>query len=374
MKPPKIPPAAHKLLEPLIETAREHGLPLYVVGGPVRDWLLGKPVFDIDLCCEGDPAPVAQSCAQRLGGTAESFGQFNTWRVLAGKLRFDVAMCRQETYAEPAALPVVAPAPIAEDLFRRDFTVNAMALRLTGGGEGELVDPYGGMKDLQAKVLRPLHPKSFCDDPTRVIRAARYLCRFHLKPAAGLTAMAEAALAAGPAARLSRHRLAQELMRVLGEKDCAPPLEKLRRWGYLSLFHPGLKAPSKKLSGAPERLAAMVLALGKEEGENFLATLPVDHALSAQIYALLSLIETKAAPRNELSPLIRKVASVMMPKLPGAALKPAWLSGRDLQERGVATGKDYGDILDAAAMLQWQGKLKTRAQALSWLEKALNSR
>lgn len=374
MKPPKIPPAAYKILKPLIETAREHGLPLYAVGGPVRDWLLGRPVFDIDLCCEGDPAPVAQSCARRLGGTAETFGQFNTWRVLAGKLRFDVAMCRKETYSEPAALPVVAPTPIAQDLFRRDFTVNAMALRLTDGDGGELVDPYGGMNDLRAKVLRPLHPESFRDDPTRVFRAARYLCRFDLKPAAGLVAQAEAALTEGIAGKLSRHRLAQELMRVLSEKDCAAPLEKLRRWGYLSLLHPGLKAPPRKLNGAPERLAAMVLDLGKEEGENFLATLPVDHSLSAQIYALLSLTATKAAPRNELSPLIRKVLSVMRPKLPSAALKPAWLSGRDLQEQGVAPGKDYGDILDAAAMLQWQGKLNSRAHALSWLTKTLKAR
>lgn len=345
-----------------------------MVGGPVRDWLLGRKVFDIDLCCEGDPAPVAQLCAERLGGTAESFGQFNTWRILAGKLRFDVAMCRKETYAAPAALPVVAPAPIAEDLFRRDFTVNAMALRLTPEGSGELVDPYGGMKDLGAGILRPLHPQSFRDDPTRVFRAARYLCRFQFKPVPGVVASAEAALTEGHAGKLSRHRLTQELLRVLGEADCAGPLEELRRWGYLSLLHPGLKAPPRQLSAAPERLAAMVLALGKEEGENFLATLPVDHALSAQIYALLSLTAAKASPRGELSPLIRKVSSVMMPKLPSAALKPAWLSGRDLQERGVATGKDYGNILDAAAMLQWQGKLASRAAALSWLDKTLKSR
>ena len=374
MKPPKIPPAAHRLLKPLIEAARERGLPLYVVGGPVRDWLLGRDVFDIDLCCEGDPVPVAQLCAQRLGGTAESFGQFNTWRILAGKLRFDVAMCRKETYAEPAALPEVAPAPIAEDLFRRDFTVNAMAMRLTENGDGDLVDPYGGVKDLRAKVLRVLHPQSFRDDPTRVFRAARYLSRFDLKPAAGLVSSVEAALTEGHAAKLSRHRLAQELMRVLAEKDCAAPLEKLRRWGYLSLLHPGLKAPSKKLTSADERLAAIVLALGKEDGENFLATLPVEHTLSAQIYSLLSLAAQKASPRSAPSPLVAKVLSAAMPNLPDAALKAAWLSGRDLQEHGMAPGKDYGDILDAAAMLQWQGKLMSRSQGLLLLDTTLKNR
>ena len=371
MKPIAIPAAARRLLKPLTEAAARLGLPLYVVGGPVRDWLLGRTTKDIDLCTEGDPEPLAKLCAERIDGRAERFGQFNTWRVLKGGLRVDLAMCRRETYAEPAALPEVAPAPIEQDLFRRDFTVNAMALRLSSG---ELVDPYGGLKDLKSKTLRVLHAESFRDDPTRVFRAARYLCRFGLKPAPDLVKLAEGSLLEGVAGKLSRHRLAQELLRILGETDCAAPLLKLRQWGYLELLHPGLKAPPARLSGVDERLAALVLALGKSEGEKFLASLPIERALSTQIYEMLSLVAARQSPRTVLGPVARRVLPVVVPKLAPSALKPVLINGRDLQERGLTPGADYRSILDAAALLQWKGVLKSRAQALKWLDATLKRR
>ncbi|MBI3550987.1 MAG: CCA tRNA nucleotidyltransferase [Elusimicrobia bacterium] len=374
MKPLRIPPAALRLLRPLAQAAAERGLPLFAVGGPVRDWILGRGVFDYDLCCDGDAAPLACLCAERIHGTAEAFGQFGTWRVVSKTLRFDLAMCRSENYPEPSALPEVMPAGIEQDLFRRDFTINAMALRLAPDGTTELIDPYGGLNDLRAKVLRTLHPASFRDDPTRVFRAARYLCRFGLKPAPGLVEAARRALDEGHAAKLSRHRLAQELMRILHEKDCAAPLEKTRAWGYLSLLHPGLRPPPPALTGAAERLAAMLAALGKAEGLKLLAALPVEHALSAQIKETLDLAAGGASPRSAVSPLARRVLATLFPKLPPAALKPVLINGRDLQARGLRPGKDFGDILDAAAMLQWKGRLKSRAQALNWLEKTLRNR
>ena len=372
MKPPRIPPAAARLLKPLAEAAG--ALKLYAVGGPVRDWILGRSVFDFDLCSEGDPESLARLCAEKIGGTAEAFGQFNTWRVISKSLRFDLAMCRQETYAEPAALPEVVPATIHEDLFRRDFTVNAMAMRLSPAGPSELIDPYNGLEDLRAKVLRTLHPASFQDDPTRVFRAARYLCRFGFKPAPGLAESARRVLDEGVAAKLSRHRLSQELMRILHEKDPEAPLEKVREWGYLALLHPGLRPPPKALTGASERLAAMLLALGKPEAMKLLAALPIEHALSAQIREMLDVSAAQAAPRSALPPLARRVLSTVLPDLPPAALKPVLINGRDIQARGLAPGKDFRDILDAAALLQWKGRLKSRAQALNWLAATLKRR
>ncbi len=372
MKPPRIPPSAARLLKPLAEAAGE--LKLYAVGGPVRDWILGRAVFDFDLCCEGDPEPLARFCAEKIHGTAEAFGQFNTWRVISKSLRFDLAMCRRETYSEPAALPEVAPASVEEDLYRRDFSINAMAMRLSPDVTGELIDPHGGLKDLRAKVLRTLHERSFQDDPTRVFRAARYLCRFGLKAAPGLVESARRALDEGHAGKLSRHRLSQELMRILHEKDCAAPLEKLRQWGYLALLHPGLKPPPPALTGASERLAAMLLALGKPEALKVLAALPIEHALATLIRETLEVAAAQASPRNPLAPLSRRVLTTVLPDLPPAALRPVLINGRDIQARGLAPGKDFRDILDAAALLQWKGRLKSRAQALNWLDATLRRR
>jgi tRNA nucleotidyltransferase (CCA-adding enzyme) len=143
MTGPRIPAQALTLLRPLARAARREGLPLYAVGGCVRDWLLGRAdVKDLDLVTEGDPAGLARLCARSLGGRAEAFGAFKTLRVMGKDWRVDLAASRQEVYPEPACLPKVKPAPLARDLFRRDFTINAMAVRLRPEGAGELVDPY----------------------------------------------------------------------------------------------------------------------------------------------------------------------------------------------------------------------------------------
>jgi hypothetical protein len=135
-----------------------------------------------------------------------------------------------------------------------------------------------------------------------------------------------------------------------------------------------LTPPPKVLTGASERLCAMLLALGKPEASKLLATLPVEHALSAQIKETLDVAHAKASPRGPLSPMAKRVLSVAVPKLPDAALKPVLINGRDLQARGLPPGKDFGAILDGAAQLQWQGRLRSRAQALLWLEAKIKRR
>jgi len=364
-----IPRAAGAVLRPIAVRAGRLGLKAYVVGGPVRDWLLGRSTYDLDVVVEGNPAPLANFCAEELGGRAESFGQFGTWRVLSGKLRVDFATSRRERYPEPACLPVVStPAPIAEDLVRRDFTINAMALPLIEKGAAEIVDPYGGLADLRRRVLRVLHDGSFRDDPTRVFRAARYACRLGFHPAPALTSQARAALDAGHAARLSPHRLAQELLRILGEQDPGCALRRLDAWGYLALIRAALPAPPANLRTPAERLAAIALALG-EDGEAFLSRLPVDHHLSAPAREALKLAREKAAPRSAPSPAAARALRAASPKLAVSALKPLWLHGGDLEELGVKPGPKMGEILNAAARAQWEGLLPSRAKALAWLKK-----
>src|SRR5512143_772250 len=157
-------------IEPLREVARR--VPAYLVGGAVRDLLLGIEGADLDIAIDGD----AEALAQMPGFELEREGLFLTGRLQLGEVKVDFARTRAERYAHPGALPEVRPAPIGEDLARRDFTINAMAFPLTG--DGELIDPHGGLADLRAGVLRVLHGRSFIDDPTRALRAARYAARF----------------------------------------------------------------------------------------------------------------------------------------------------------------------------------------------------
>jgi tRNA nucleotidyltransferase (CCA-adding enzyme) len=370
MSGPRIPAGTFALLRPLAEAARAEGLPLYAVGGCVRDWLSRRrDVKDLDLVAEGDPTGVAEAAARLLGGKAEAFGAFGTLRVKGGGWRVDFAAAREEEYREPACLPRVGPAPLERDLFRRDFTINAMAVRLEPEGAGGLVDPCGGLRDLKAKVLRVLHPASFRDDPTRVFRAARFLCRLKLKPAPGLRAMAREALGKGIAAKLSRHRVAQELLRILAEAKPEASLRLLRSWGYLGLVHPRLPAKTRGES-VEERLFSLVLALGPR-GEEFLASLPVEHGMSRRIKEALSLCRGKASPRAALEREVSRLAALAFPRLPKAALQVLFLRGSDLRAAGVTPGPAFRAMLDEAARAQWSGGIASRAQALDWLERRL---
>src|SRR5947208_15725938 len=136
--------------------------PGFLVGGAVRDLLLGRGTVDLDVAIEGDARAVARELAGRLGGEAKEHERFGTATVRAGDLVVDLATTRRETYAEPGALPEVEPSSIEEDLARRDFTVNAMAMRLP---DGEILDPHKGRADLEGRVIRVLHDRSFVDDP-----------------------------------------------------------------------------------------------------------------------------------------------------------------------------------------------------------------
>ena len=365
--------SASRLLRRLAQRAAKEGTPLYMVGGCVRDAVLkAKDGQDVDLVLETDPAPLARHCAKLLNAPCEAFGRFGTLRVLGKDLRVDFAASRKEEYPEPADLPVVSPAQLEVDLFRRDFTINAMAVEVTPKGLGKVIDPYGGLADLKARRLKVLHPMSFRDDPTRVFRAARFLCRFGFKPAAGLLESAQTALSRGHAAKLSRHRLLQELLCVLDEKDSGPALKRLKGWGYLQLIHPelGVRARGKN---ADERLASLALALGAE-GESFLKSLPLERVRASELHEALALVREKASPRRAPSSLAARVVKTALPALPAAALKPLWIGGDDLQKLGVAPGKDYRGILDAAAREQWKGKIASRKQALAWLRRRLSVR
>lgn len=198
---------------------------VYLVGGAVRDLLLDRDPLDVDLAVEGDAIAVARRIADRLGGDVRAHDRFGTATVSAGDLVFDLAATRRERYAYPGALPEVQPAPIEEDLRRRDFTVNALAATLSG----VLVAPEGALEDLQARFLRVFHDRSFRDDPTRLLRLARYSARLGFLVEPSTSQLALAAVASGAPRTVSGPRNGAELRLAARETTAVEAMA--RAWG-----------------------------------------------------------------------------------------------------------------------------------------------
>jgi tRNA nucleotidyltransferase/poly(A) polymerase len=170
------------LVRALIDKSRAKGATLYLVGGPVRDWLLGEVISDVDLLIEGGPAKTPETLARNLSGPEVQIREhprFGTLTLAVGDHTLDLGSLRKEEYAHDGALPRVSPGTLEDDLLRRDFSINALALPLRSGRDGDessvsdIVDIVDGLADLADRTLRVLHPKSFHDDPTRVLRAVR---------------------------------------------------------------------------------------------------------------------------------------------------------------------------------------------------------
>lgn len=233
-----VPTPVRELLGRVAELAAVLGARVFVVGGFVRDvWLeTAATRRDLDVVVEGDGLLVARQLADVLGGTLTEHARFRTASVEApGAGRIDVATARSERYEAPGALPRVSPAGIAQDLERRDFTINAMAIELASGEFG-LLDPYGGRADLARRRLRVLHPLSFVEDPTRILRGARYAARLGLAPDATTRRAQTLALALTPYPALSGQRLVAELERTVAEERADAVLLRLGGSGALRLL------------------------------------------------------------------------------------------------------------------------------------------
>lgn len=213
--------------------------PLYLVGGGVRDLVLGRPSLDVDLVVEGDAPYLARELATAIGGRCVVHRQFGTASVEGGGFAFDLATARIETYPRPGALPLVRPGTLAQDLARRDFAINAMALALTGAAAGELVDPHDGLGDCARGIIRVLHDDSFVDDATRILRAVRYEARlgFRLEPYSLSLLQRDV----GRLATVNAPRLRLEFRRILEEGAPEEALGRGRELGMLASIHPSLR-------------------------------------------------------------------------------------------------------------------------------------
>ena len=240
--------------------------PAYLVGGAVRDLLRGGTPLDLDVAVEGDGGEAGRTIAERLDGSVEGYDRFGTATVTAPGLRVDVAGTRRETYAAPGMLPEVEHAALDEDLRRRDFTVNAMALGLSPGAIGELHDPLGGQGDLEERVIRILHDRSFVDDPTRLLRALRYEARLDAAMDERTEELALEAIAGGALGTVSGTRVRVELVYLLEEQEMPVAVERLCRLGMDRALYPCLMC-------LPDRAASAALAAAETGADRALAVL-----------------------------------------------------------------------------------------------------
>jgi tRNA nucleotidyltransferase (CCA-adding enzyme) len=349
-----------------------------LVGGAVRDLLLGREPHELDLVVEGDAQAVASELGRRLRGAGRAHELFGTHTIedADSGLRVDVAMARAEEYPEPGALPVVRPAALDEDLLRRDFTVNAIALGLSPERRGELKAAPEALADLEAGRLRVLHDRSFLDDPTRLIRLVRYAPRLGFAIEPRTEELARAAFAAGAPATAGVARMGNELQLLLGEPTAIEGLLLLR-----DLAGPGGLGEHFDVDPGPLRAAlALLPADGRREllllaglarsadRSTFRAWLEGMHvrrpepALDAQRDPVGLASEMADAPDDLALHRLLRSRSPEAVALAGAygAQEPArrWfdslrhvkldITGDDLVAAGVPQGPEIGRRLDAA--------------------------
>lgn len=346
---------AHPELEAVLEAARE---PVYVVGGAVRNLLLGRPGADLDLVVEGDAAALAA----RLGGAVAEHERFGTVKVEVEGHEIDLATARTESYPGPGALPVVTVTEsIEQDLGRRDFTINAMAIPLQD--EPRLIDPYGGSGDLEQGLLRILHDRSFVDDPTRAIRAARYASRFGFR----IEPKTEELLRQADLTTVSADRRRAELERLAAEESACVGFELLADWGLIDLRAGGielmeavdslLKTPHWA-EAVPRERALTAAALGPPGAEEVLASMwmpkPGEGVELAERRDPVELILARAMGADWLDHYLTSWRKIRLE-----------IDGDDLIAAGVEQGPAIGRGLRAARHKKLEGEISGHEEELA---------
>jgi len=325
----------------LADAANVRGLALYLVGGPVRDLALARPLRDADLTVTapggtalGDETAALAREAALPGDRVVVHPRFGTVRIeLANGEGLDLATVRSESYAAPGALPEVAPGTLEQDLRRRDFTLNALALPLNAAAGTALVDPGGGIADLGAGELRVFHEASFRDDPTRAFRAARFAARFGLTLARESRAALRSALRSGAFGAVSGERYAAELEKLFAEGavggDPVRALGLLHDWHVLPALEPGLTLPRAAL--AP--LRRLTRALGANRGQT-----PIDTAVAGRAWVVGLMVWFAALP----TPLARRALARLAIRGAVATRIATFGRTRDAALRALATARGRG--------------------------------
>lgn len=391
-------------LRGIVAEATEAGTPLYLVGGAVRDLLLGRPPLDLDLVLEGAADRWAQGLAGRHGWRVTGHAAFGTATIhLPPEIAsppthpgVDFVTARRENYPQPGQLPQVTPADLAADLARRDFTINALALALDPAAPA-LLDPHGGQADLAAGLIRALHAASFRDDPTRIFRAARYAARFGFRVEPQTAGWIAAALSAGGLDRLTPARVWHELARTLAERDPGTALALLQAWGVLTAVDPALRwdaawATDLNCTRDPTlRLTLLLYRLPAPARARITARLGQSPRPADELAALATRGSTlvEAGPVAVVTALGRFSAPILalytcLAPAPVAAVLARYvnewqhitprLTGDDLRALGLPPGPLYRQILDALRAARLEGRLFSREDEVAYVQEWLAGR
>lgn len=371
--------------------AGDHGLQSFVIGGCVRDLVLERRVIDLDFSVENDAALIARDFAQQTKGQAVIYKQFLTATVTLpdGKI-VDFTTLRKESYPSPGALPVVQKGTVKEDLFRRDFTINAMAVCVNPDGFGDLVDDFEGMKDVRAKKIRILHDQSFRDDPTRILRAVRFEQRFGFKLESKTEKLLKEALKANALKSVKKQRLFDEFKKNLTESNARQNIARLSDLGFFVKTGWGIKSGEEHLKELKQlgrilvwaqkqdcpsvdvglmRLMIMLDGLASRKVETLLSDWGVSGADREVIRSAQTLRrffeggEFKFCSREELFHRLRgqsgeallfaglrlpqrSVRSLIAQALTQWRRVSLTMTGEDLKRAGIPSGKIYKDLLE----------------------------
>lgn len=422
-------PASLALLHAIVLQADRTGLPIYLVGGFVRDLLLGRPNLDLDLVVEGDAIRFGRELVRTYGGELQPHAHFGTavWALPGdekalpsilllksskGKVALpkfiDLISARGETYSQPAALPSVRFADLRTDQYRRDFTINTLALGLNGLRTGQVIDSWRGLPDLKAGVLRTLHAQSFRDDPTRMFRILRFAGRLGFRIEASTQKQLKAALSG--IKLLSGERVYNELVKILEEPKREAMLALAQRLGVLRQVHaklaftPKIAALLKRAQPAPadwdfqssQTDLAFVLWLmllpakdAAKAGErlrfdsNLQAALVAAASLRAELPKIAKAKPSEVVARLEKKPLLAVYALYLANKtnLIGKTLLrfaqqdrhvQSRADGTTLQKKGMKPGPVYKTILAKLRAAWIDGEVRTAKQESALLEKLLD--
>ncbi|MBI5285197.1 MAG: CCA tRNA nucleotidyltransferase [Chloroflexi bacterium] len=398
-----LPPAAQDAVDRVV--AERGSGSVYAVGGAVRDLLLARPLGDIDLVTEDDAIEVATRAFP--GAKVTVHARFRTASTVVDGTRIDIATSRNETYARPGGLPRIARAPIEQDLRRRDFSMNAIAVRLDG--DAVLLDPCGGRSDIQANLIRVLHDGSFVDDPTRIFRALRYAARL------GFALEAHTAMLlrrdVGYLGMVGGERVRRELTLMLAEETAGPALEACQVAGALRTTHEALHWDASKSHALAERpatdvqripfgFALLTANVTAADIDSVCARLRLPRNEDAAVHgmaALAPLTDILRRPGAKPSGVVLLLDRVPAPSVAAyAATAPdaiarqlalryldEWrhvrpiLSGRDLQDLGVPAGPQVQrglQLIRAARLDGWAGdRGDERALALRFVKSIRDS-
>jgi len=412
----RLPENARQLLQKLGAVAEDIGMPAYLVGGIVRDLLLGRPNLDLDIVVEGDAIELAHKLAEILGAEVKAHERFGTAKLrMPDGSKVDLATARTESYAHPGALPEVEHSSIEDDLRRRDFTINAMAVRIGFTRFGELLDPFNGRRDLSSRTIRVMHNLSFVEDPTRIIRAARFEVRLGFHMDNHTESLALEAVQSGVLNRLTPDRLRRELLLCMAEPSPVEVLLRLDALGVLKAVHPNMRADESFLLGVEaastwyaslqqrdkldrEMLftAAMLRSVEPDAAEKLcsaglrfpptraalvkqiLALAPqiassVEKGLSnSQLYEALSEAPVEAlvfATAIRLEPEFKEVLAHYLKNLRHVKLQ---VSGGDFVSMGYKPGPALGAALRDALHQKLDGRLKGRKEEVEYVLRKLS--